>query len=116
MYEEDWGFFVYLEEDKKYKIPEEVAEPFQNQYKKTLLLNTNLNLDYLPIIYEECEWYINNNPESEYQFKIDIDIDSSVSQKNLDDMEKKKSCLYEKKRILIYYVVCISFISLAFIV
>jgi hypothetical protein len=115
MYEEDWGFFVYLEEDKKYKIPEEVAEPFQNQYKKTLLLNTNLNLDYLPIIYEEYEWYINDNPDSEYENHFKIDIDSSVSQKNIDDIEKK-SCLHEKKSMLIYYAVCISFISLAFII
>ena len=133
MYEEDWGFFVYLEEDKKCKISEEVEEPFQiqnqtqnqtqnqiqkqNKYQKTLILNNELNLYYLPIIYEEYEWYTNDNTESEYQIKIDID--SSTSQENIvdvDDIEKKKSCLYNKKSMLIYYAVCISFISLAFII
>lgn len=117
MYEEDWGFFVDLEvEEKKIKNQSQQHNQYQNQnqYQKKIL-NTELNLHYLPVIYEEYEWYTNDSSESEYHFKIDIYVDGENNHTNKDTEKTEKRCKDNRTTMIVYYAVCISFISLAFI-
>jgi hypothetical protein len=113
MYEEDWGFFVDLEVEEK-KIKNQSYQENNYQYQKKIL-NTELNLHYLPVIYEEYEWYTNDSPESEYHFKIDIYMDGENNHTNTNK-ETQKSCKDNRTSMIIYYIFCASFICLAFII
>jgi hypothetical protein len=65
------------------------------------------------VIYEDYEWYTNDSPESEYQFKIDIYMDGENIE--IDTEKTQKRCKDNRTTMIIYYIFCASFIFLAFI-
>lgn len=97
MSEEDWGFFIDLEVDPtlKDKTLIKIEPP---KIKKTRM----------SVIYEEDIWF---NVEREYkEDDTEDELDKKENEKN-----SCKNSLITKTSVLIYCVICASFISLSIV-